>query len=81
MTGNCHVRFGGRRLETQVKLCAGRRPHFINTGSSRELLEKQVQPLVEQFMRERGLELSPEKTRITHIEDGFDFLGQNIRGI
>ncbi len=27
MTGNCHVRFGGRRLETQVKLCAGRRPH------------------------------------------------------
>jgi RNA-directed DNA polymerase len=25
------------------------------------------------------LELSPEKTRITHIEDGFDFLGQNVR--
>jgi RNA-directed DNA polymerase len=52
---------------------------FIITGSSRELLEKQVQPLVEQFMQERGLELSPEKTRITHIEDGFDFLGQNTR--
>ena len=32
-----------------------------------------------QFMAERGLELSPEKTRITHIEDGFDFLGQNVR--
>jgi len=25
------------------------------------------------------LELSPRKTRLTHIEDGFDFLGQNVR--
>lgn len=30
-------------------------------------------------MQERGLELSPEKTHITHVEDGFDFLGQHIR--
>src|SRR5256884_9635731 len=30
-------------------------------------------------MRERGLELSIEKTLITHIEDGFDFLGQHLR--
>lgn len=30
-------------------------------------------------MRERGLTLSPEKTKITHINEGFDFLGQNIR--
>ncbi len=36
----------------------------------------EVEPLVEQFLHERGLELSPEKTKITHIEDGFDFLGQ-----
>ena len=28
---------------------------------------------------ERGLELSEEKTTITHIEDGFDFLGQHVR--
>ncbi|MCI0461390.1 MAG: HNH endonuclease, partial [Gemmataceae bacterium] len=26
-----------------------------------------------------GLELSHEKTSITHIDDGFDFLGQNLR--
>ena len=52
---------------------------FIISGSSFELLEQEVKPLVEQFLRERGLELSPEKTRITHIEDGFDFLGQNVR--
>jgi len=30
-------------------------------------------------MEERGLTLSPEKTIITHIDEGFDFLGQNIR--
>ena len=41
--------------------------------------EYEVKPLVEQFLTERGLELSHEKTRITHIEDGFDFLGQTIR--
>ncbi len=52
---------------------------FIITGVSKDLLEKEVKPLVEQFLRERGLQLSPEKTVITHIEEGFDFLGQNIR--
>jgi group II intron reverse transcriptase/maturase len=45
---------------------------FIVTGISKELLEQEVKPLVEQFMRERGLTLSAEKTVITHIEDGFD---------
>jgi RNA-directed DNA polymerase len=34
---------------------------------------------VEPFRGERGLELSQEKTRITRIEDGFDFLGQTGR--
>ena len=52
---------------------------FIITGTSRVLLQREVQPLVEHFLRERGLELSHEKTRITHIEDGFDFLGQTVR--
>jgi RNA-directed DNA polymerase len=52
---------------------------FIITGSSRFLLEHKVKPLVEQFLQERSLELSHEKTRVTHIDDGFDFLGQTIR--
>jgi RNA-directed DNA polymerase len=43
------------------------------------VLEQEVRPLVEQFLAERGLELSSEKTRITHIEEGFDFLGTHIR--
>ena len=52
---------------------------FVISGSSKELLEQEMKPLVEAFLRERGLQLSPEKTLITHIEDGFDFLGQNVR--
>jgi RNA-directed DNA polymerase len=52
---------------------------FVITGSSRELLENEVKPLVERFLSERGLTLSQEKTRITHITDGFDFLGQHVR--
>src|SRR5260221_5295872 len=39
----------------------------------------EIKPLVEQFLQERGLELSPTKTVITHVEHGFDFLGQNVR--
>jgi RNA-directed DNA polymerase len=52
---------------------------FVITGSSKEVLETEVKPLVEQFLHARGLELSQEKTKITHIADGFDFLGQHIR--
>jgi RNA-directed DNA polymerase len=52
---------------------------FIITGTSKELLEHEVKPCVEAFLAERSLELSQEKTKITHISEGFDFLGQNAR--
>jgi len=52
---------------------------FIITGHSEELLRMRVKPLVESFLTERGLVLSSEKTLITHVEEGFDFPGQNIR--
>ncbi|WP_414477560.1 group II intron reverse transcriptase/maturase [Photorhabdus khanii] len=52
---------------------------FVISGSSKEVLEERVKPAVAAFLRERGLELSAEKTRITHIDEGFDFLGFNIR--
>ncbi len=74
-------RFGAtrsRRKECKVHLVRYA-DDFIITGTSRLLLQYEVQPLVEPFLKERGLELSHEKTRITHIEDGFDFLGQTIR--
>lgn len=52
---------------------------FIITGISKELLEREVLPLVRAFMAGRGLQLSKEKTLITRIDEGFDFLGQNLR--
>ncbi len=52
---------------------------FIITGASKAILEDKVKPAVKAFLAERGLELSEEKTKITHINDGFDFLGFNIR--
>jgi len=42
---------------------------FVITGNSKELLEQQVKPRVVAFLKERGLELSEEKTKITHIDD------------
>lgn len=52
---------------------------FVITATSKDMLENQVKPTVKSFLNERGLELSEEKTKITHIDDGFDFLGFNIR--
>ncbi|MDU7414334.1 MAG: group II intron reverse transcriptase/maturase [Varibaculum cambriense] len=51
---------------------------FIITGRTKETLED-IKPMLVEFLSERGLELSKEKTLITHIDDGFDFLGFNIR--
>ena len=52
---------------------------FIITGISRELLRDEILPFVRDFLAERGLELSSEKTLITHIDDGFLFLGTSVR--
>ena len=52
---------------------------FIVTGKSKELLETEVLPLLNAYMAERGVALSEEKTLITHIDNGFDFLGQNVK--
>ena len=52
---------------------------FIVTAASKELLENKVKPILEEALAKVGLELSPTKTRITHINDGFDFLGFNVR--
>lgn len=52
---------------------------FVVTCSSKEVLEQKIKPRIAAFLKKRGLELSQEKTHITHIEDGFDFLGHNVR--
>ncbi|MGS0677485.1 reverse transcriptase domain-containing protein, partial [Shewanella sp. 125m-1] len=72
-------------LELLVKFIAcktGNRVNFIGyaddfviTGSSKEVLANEIKPQLIGFLQERGLTLSDEKTHITHIDDGFDFLG------
>jgi RNA-directed DNA polymerase len=52
---------------------------FIVTAESKQILQQKVKPAIRNFLSQRGLNLSGEKTRITRIEDGFDFLGQNLR--
>jgi RNA-directed DNA polymerase len=50
---------------------------MVITGSQEEhLLE--IKEIVKNFLAERGLELKESKTKISHIQDGFDFLGFNI---
>ncbi len=66
-----------------------RRVHNINyvrgaddcivTATSREVLEETVLPRINAFLAARGVRLSPTKTVITHISQGFDFLGQTLR--
>jgi len=52
---------------------------FIVTSASKELLEQQVKPALTAFLTPRGLELSEQKTVITHIHQGFNFLGHTLR--
>ena len=51
---------------------------FIVTADSEETA-KEIEELIKPFLKERGLELSESKTLISHIDDGFDFLGWNFR--
>ena len=67
-----------RRRKTKVNLIRYA-DDFIVTGATREILEQEVMPLLKAFLTERGLTLSAEKTIITHIDEGFDFLGCHVR--
>lgn len=74
-------------LEKAIKQAASpSRAHFIRYADDflviaheKTLLTDRVRPAIEAFLRERGLTLSPEKTLITAIDSGFDFLGQQLR--
>ncbi|MFL9988077.1 reverse transcriptase domain-containing protein [Paraburkholderia sediminicola] len=69
---------GGRQISPKINFVRYA-DDFVVTGPSKEVLENEVKPVIECFLRERGLSLLPEKTRVTHISEGFDFLGQNVR--
>ena len=48
------------------------------TATTEETLLK-IKEKLREFLKERGLEFSEEKTKIVDINDGFDFLGWNFR--
>jgi RNA-directed DNA polymerase len=52
---------------------------FVVPCGSQELLETEIRPWIEAFLAKRGLRLSQAKTKIVHIDQGFDFLGWNFR--
>ncbi len=52
---------------------------FVITADCKERIENEIIPFVTTFLKERGLTLSAEKSKITHIDEGFDFLSQNVR--
>ncbi len=51
---------------------------FIVTANS-ERVVGEIKELIKNFLGDKGLELSDEKTLITHIDNGFDFIGWNFR--
>ena len=51
---------------------------LIITADSKETA-MELKSMLSDFLKIRGLELSEEKTKITHINEGFDFLGWNFR--
>jgi RNA-directed DNA polymerase len=52
---------------------------LVVTAPRREVLETYVVPKLAAFLAEQGLQLSEAKTRIVHIDEGFDFLGFTVR--
>lgn len=52
---------------------------FIISANDKTILEETILPAVIKFLEKRGLQIQHEKTKISHITTGFDFLGQNVR--
>jgi len=52
---------------------------FVVTGATQAILEQKVKPALTAFLQQRGLELSEQKTVISPLQQGFDFLGHTVR--
>ena len=51
---------------------------LVCTARTREEITAII-PVIEKWLSERGLALHPEKTRVVHVDDGFNFLGFFIK--
>jgi len=51
---------------------------FLIFAQNKEDIEA-IYDILNPYLEDRGLELAEDKTKITHIDEGFDFLGFNFR--
>ena len=51
---------------------------FVVVHHDKEIIEK-AKEVIQEWLKIRGLEFSPEKTRIVHTTEGFNFLGCTIK--
>jgi RNA-directed DNA polymerase len=72
VTYNCRGELIGKRAVVRYA------DDFVCFCETREDAER-VQGILVEWLKERGLTLSQEKTRIVHLTEGFEFLGFNIR--
>lgn len=78
MPGNWHVRFGGRRLETQMMLCAGRLPYLLLFTDDKPTLHRWLAE-IRRFLQENlRLELKEKATLLAPVTEGIPFLGLRI---
>ena len=52
---------------------------FIVTAKSKEVLVDEIIPKINAILAPQGVQLSEQKTKVTHISEGFDFLGRTVR--
>ncbi|MBS7528844.1 group II intron reverse transcriptase/maturase [Fusibacter paucivorans] len=71
--GRIHRKFNKNQLNFTIYA-----DDFIITANNKRVLEE-VKTIITAFFHERGLELSQEKTVITNIGQGFNFLGWQFR--
>jgi RNA-directed DNA polymerase len=72
------VKFNSRGDSTGNRQIVRYADDFVVFCKTKEDAELTVE-ILESWLQERGLNLSKEKTRITHLSEGFDFLGFNIK--
>ena len=75
--GITHHEKGGVKTESEYNLVKYA-DDFVVFSKSVDTINK-AKSLIVTWLKERGLELSEEKTKISNIKEGFDFLGFNIR--
>lgn len=75
----CGKEFGWKRKQEVINPIVRYADDFVIVCKSQPEAESICTRISEYLSSAIGLELSKEKTRITHVEAGFDFLGFNVR--